>query len=181
MEEMKKSLEDFMGEIDSPYLKSDEDAEAILVRMNKRNRAKEAVQREADAWHAKVNVWLAAKISSIDNANASDEAKLQVYAEDRLKNSKRKSVSLPSGKFGFRKGQPKIEHQDDVLLQYAKEANQKYVKVKESLDWSGLKKSCIIDHDMMIDENGEVLPGITIHPAEETFYVSVKEEDHEDK
>lgn len=43
MEEMKKSLEDFMGEIDSPYLKSDEDAEAILVRMNKRNRAKEAV------------------------------------------------------------------------------------------------------------------------------------------
>lgn len=116
MEEMKKSLEDFMGEIDSPYLKSDEDAEAILVRINKRNRAKEAVQREADAWHAKVNVWLAAKISSIDNANASDEVKLQVYAEDRLKNSKRKSVSLPSGKFGFRKGQPKIEHQDDVLL-----------------------------------------------------------------
>lgn len=174
MEEMKKSLEDFMGEIDSPYLKSDEDAEAILVRMNKRNRAKEAVQREADAWHAKVNVWLAAKISSIDNANASDEAKLQVYAEDRLKNSKRKSVSLPSGKFGFRKGQPKIEHQDDVLLQYAKEANQKYVKVKESLDWSGLKKSCTIDGTRMVDANGEILPGVTVMEQEPKFYVDAK-------
>lgn len=43
------------------------------------------------------------------------------------------------------------------------------------------KKSCVIDKDMMIDENGEVLPGITIHPAEQTFYVSMKEDTNEDK
>ena len=178
---MEQTLEDYMGDVKSPYLQSDEEAEAILVRINKRNRAKMAAQREAEEWKKKVDAWLYSRVNSIDEANASDEAKLQVYAEDRLKNSKRKSVSLPSGKFGFRKGQPKIEHQDDVLLRYAKEANQNYVKVKESLDWSGLKNSCVIDHDKMIDENGEVLPGITIHPAEQTFYVSVKEEDHEDK
>lgn len=176
MEEMKKSLEDFMGEIDSPYLKSDEDAEAILVRINKRNRAKETVQREADAWHAKVNVWLAAKISSIDNANASDEAKLQVYAEDRLKHSKRKSVSLPSGKFGYRKQPPKITHDDTILLAFAKEAAPQFVKIKESVDWAGLKKTCVIDQDKMIDENGEVLPGITIEQQEPKFYVDTKED-----
>lgn len=181
MEEMEKTLEDFMGEMDSPYLQSDGDAEAILVRISKRNRAKAAAQKDAERWHSKVNAWLEAKISSIDNANASDEVKLQLYAEERLKNSKRKSVSLPSGKFGFRKGQPKIEHQDEVLLQYAKESNPKFVKVKESLDWSGLKKSCVIDKDMMIDENGEVIPGITIHPAEQTFYVNTKEDSDEDK
>lgn len=189
MEEMEKSLakemgislEEFMGKVDSSYLTSDVEAEAILVRINKRNKVKESKQKDAAAWHAKVDKWLDAILTSIDQANESDENMLKTYAEDRLKNSKRKSVSLPSGKFGFRKGQPKIEHQDDVLLQYAKEANPKYVKVKESLDWSGLKKACVIDQDKMIDENGEVLPGITIHPAEQTFYVNVKEEEHEDK
>ena len=98
---MEQTLEDYMGDVKSPYLQSDEEAEAILVRINKRNRAKMAAQREAEAWKKKVDAWLYSRLNSIDEANASDEAKLQVYAEDRLKNSKRKSVSLPSGKFGF--------------------------------------------------------------------------------
>ena len=172
-----------MGDVKSPYLRSDEEAEAILVRINKRNRAKMAAQREAEAWKKKVDAWLSSRLNSIEESNASDEAKLQVYAEDRLKNSKRKSVSLPSGKFGFRKGQPKIEHDDTALMEYAKASNPSLIKVKESLDWSGLKKSCIMstDGEHLIDENGEVLPGITIHPAEQTFYVNVKEEENENK
>lgn len=178
---MEQTLEDYMGEVQSPYLQSDEEAEAILVRINKRNRAKMAAQREAEAWKKKVDAWLESRVNSIDEANESDEAKLQVYAEDRLKNSKRKSVNLPSGKFGFRKGQPKIEHDDSILMKYAKASNPQFIKVKESLDWSGLKKSCTVDGEKMIDENGEVLPGITIHPAEQTFYVNVKENENENK
>ena len=178
---MEQTLEDYMGDVQSPYLQSDVEAEAILVRINKRNRAKMAAQREAEAWKKKVDAWLEARVSSIDEANASDEAKLQVYAEDRLKNSKRKSVSLPSGKFGFRKGQPKIEHDDMVLMEYAKASNPSFIKVKESLDWAGLKKDSIFDGEKIIDKYGEVLPGITIHPAEQTFYVNVKENENENK
>ena len=62
MEEMEKSLakemgislEEFMGKVDSSYLTSDVEAEAILVRINKRNKVKESKQKDAAAWHAKV-------------------------------------------------------------------------------------------------------------------------------
>ena len=165
----------FVGTMYGNSLLVAEEAEAILVRINKRNRAKMAAQREAEAWKKKVDAWLESRVNSIDNANASDEAKLQVYAEDRLKNSKRKSVNLPSGKFGFRKGQPKIEHDDAILMEYCKASNPSFIKVKESLDWAGLKKDTLFDGEKIIDKNGEVLPGITVHPAEDTFYVSVKE------
>lgn len=181
MEELEKSLAEAMEAGNSMYLENDADADSALHKIQRLNRGIEWARKLAEQQKQKIDAWLEQQIANRQEAIASQENLLRLYAEDRLKNSKRKSVSLPSGKFGFRKGQPKIEHQDDVLLQYAKEANQKYVKVKESLDWSGLKKSCVIDHDKMIDENGEVLPGITIHPAEQTFYVSVKEENHEDK
>ena len=50
------------------------------------------------------------------------------------------------------------------------------MKIQESVDWAGLKKSCVIDQDKMIDENGEVLPGITIEQQEPKFYVDTKED-----
>lgn len=176
MEEMENSLAEAMETVDSPYLQSDEDADATLHKIQRLERGKAWAQKLADEQIAKVNAWLDKQLANRQGAIDSLQNQLQVYAETRLQNSKRKSASLPSGKFGFRKQPVKIEHLDDVLLAYAKEANPQFVKVKESLDWLGLKKSCIIDGDKMIDENGEVLPGITVTEQAPKFYVDTKEE-----
>ena len=182
MEEMKKSLakeigislEEFMGKVDSSYLTSDVEAEAILVRINKRNKVKESKKKDAAAWHAKVDKWLEAIITSIDEANESDENMLKTYAEDRLKNSKRKSVSLPSGKFGFRKQPPKIEKDDAALLDYCDHYQSEFIKVKKTVDWAGLKKSCTLDGNHYVTKDGEVLPGVTVTEQDPKFTVEVK-------
>lgn len=182
MEEMKKSLakeigislEEFMGKVDSSYLTSDVEAEAILVRINKRNKVKESKKKDAAAWHAKVDKWLEAIITSIDEANKSDENMLKTYAEDRLKNSKRKSVSLPSGKFGFRKQPPKIEKDDAALLDYCDHYQSEFIKVKKTVDWTGLKKSCTLDGNHYVTKDGEVLPGVTVTEQDPKFTVEVK-------
>lgn len=182
MEEMKKSLakeigislEEFMGKVDSSYLTSDVEAEAILVRINKRNKVKESKKKDAAAWHAKVDKWIEAIITSIDEANKSDENMLKTYAEDRLKNSKRKSVSLPSGKFGFRKQPPKIEKDDAALLDYCDHYQSEFIKVKKTVDWAGLKKSCTLDGNHYVTKDGEVLPGVTVTEQDPKFTVEVK-------
>lgn len=176
MEELEKSLAEAMETNNTPYLENDADADSALHKIQRLNRGIEWARKLAEDQKKKIDAWLEQQIANRQEAITSQENLLKLYAEDRLKNSKRKSVSLPNGKFGFRKQPPKITHDDTILLAYAKEAAPQFVKVKESLDWAGMKKSCVIDQGKMIDENGEVLPGITIEQPELKFYVDTKEE-----
>lgn len=176
MEELEKSLAEAMEAGNSMYLENDADADSALHKIQRLNRGIEWARKLAEQQKQKIDAWLEQQIANRQEAIASQENLLRLYAEDRLKNSKRKSVSLPSGKFGFRKQPPKITHNDTVLLAFAKETAPQFVKVKESVDWAGLKKTCVIDQDKMIDENGEVLPGITIEQQEPKFYVDTKED-----
>lgn len=176
MEELEKSLAEAMEVSKSPYLENDADADSALHKIQRLNRGIEWARKLAEDQKKKIDAWLEQQIANRQEAITSQQNLLKLYAEDRLKNSKRKSVSLPSGKFGYRKQPPKITHDDTILLAFAKEVAPQFVKVKESLDWAGLKKSCVIDQDKMIDENGEVLPGITIEQPEPKFYVDTKEE-----
>ena len=176
MEELEKSLAEAMEAGNSPYLENDADADSALHKIQRLNRGIEWARKLAEDQKKKIDAWLEQQIANRQEAITSQENLLKLYAEDRLKNSKRKSVSLPSGKFGYRKQPPKITHDDTILLAFAKEAAPQFVKVKESLDWAGMKKSCVIDQGKMIDENGEVLPGITIEQPEPKFYVDTKEE-----
>lgn len=176
MEELEKSLAEAMEVSKNPYLENDADADSALHKIQRLNRGIDYVRKIAEQQIQKIVAWRDEQISNRQEAITSQQNLLKLYAEDRLKNSKRKSVSLPNGKFGFRKQPPKITHDDTILLAYAKEAAPQFVKVKESLDWAGMKKSCVIDQGKMIDENGEVLPGITIEQPELKFYVDTKEE-----
>lgn len=176
MKELEKSLAEAMENNNSPYLENDADADSVLHKIQRLNRGIDYVRKIAEQQIQKIVAWRDEQIINRQEAISSEQNLLQLYAEERLKNSKRKSVSLPSGKFGYRKQPPKITHDDTILLAFAKEAAPQFVKIKESVDWAGLKKSCVIDQDKMIDENGEVLPGITIEQQEPKFYVDTKED-----
>ena len=168
MEELEKSLAEAMETNNSPYLENDADADSALHKIQRLNQGINYVRKIAEQQIQKIVAWRDEQIANRQEAITSEQ--------NRLKNSKRKSVSLPSGKFGYRKQPPKITHDDTILLAFAKESAPQFVKVKESVDWAGLKKSCVIDQDKMIDENGEVLPGITIEQQEPKFYVDTKED-----
>lgn len=177
MEDLEKSLSEAMETVASPYLQSDDEADATLHKIQRLERGKAWAQKLADEQIAKVNAWLEKQLADRQGVIDSLANQLQLYAEERLRNSERKSVSLPCGKFGFRRVPDKIEHDDQILLAFVKESSPQFVKVKKTLDWAGLKKSCIIDGDRMIDENGEVLPGIIIQQQEPKFYVDTKEDE----
>ena len=82
---------------------------------------------------------------------------------------------LPSGKLVFKQQEPEYERDDENVLAWLKEnGGEKYIKVKESLDWSGLKKTLTVCGETVADENGEVIPGIKAIEREPVFKVEVK-------
>ena len=48
-----------------------------------------------------------------------------------------------------------------------------YIKVKESPDWANLKKTIQVVDNKVVDENGEVVEGITVVDRPPTFEVEV--------
>lgn len=82
---------------------------------------------------------------------------------------------LPSGKLVFKQQEPEYERDDENVLAWLKEnGGEKYIKVKESLDWSGLKKSLTVCGETVADENGVIIPGIKAIEREPVFKVEVK-------
>lgn len=86
------------------------------------------------------------------------------------------SYTLPSGKLIVKKQQPKFETDDAVLVPWLKHnAMNDFVKVKESADWAALKKAVTVTDDgaSVVDENGEIVPGVTVTIRPDLFQVDV--------
>ena len=91
------------------------------------------------------------------------------------------SYLLPSGKLVLKASSVKYEHDDAQLLPWLKKNGKSaFVKVKESVDWAGLKKDLIpengfdISGSFIADDNGEIVPGITVTSTGQQFKVEVK-------
>ena len=103
------------------------------------------------------------------------KVQLMLYADTQLALSHKKSFILPSGRVGFRAAYPKIERDEAQLLEYTKQFDPKFVKVKEEVDWAGLKKRLKIDGNKMVNpDTGEVVPGVTVCKQPKKFFVEVR-------
>ena len=85
------------------------------------------------------------------------------------------SYPLPSGKLVWKQQSPEYERDDEKVIGWCKaNGDEKYVKVKESLDWAELKKAITVLDDQAITADGEVIPGIKVIARENKFSVEVK-------
>ncbi|MDF1510530.1 host-nuclease inhibitor Gam family protein [Robertmurraya sp. DFI.2.37] len=96
-----------------------------------------------------------------------EEVAKQVEAGKKPK----KTISLPHGKISLKKQQPEFVKNDEELFSYAKSTG--FIKVKESTDWVELKKKCSVYDGKLIDENGEVVPGVTVVERNEKFEIKL--------
>lgn len=82
---------------------------------------------------------------------------------------------LPSGTLRRKYPGPQFKRDDDKLIKWLKDRQMnEYIKVKESPDWSNLKKALKLTKDnVLVDENGEVVEGITVIERPPTFEVEV--------
>jgi len=101
----------------------------------------------------------------------------QYHAKQLESDPKAKTLSTPYGKSKSRatKEQPK-QVDKDALLSHVKEAGMTEF-IKEEVKWGDLKKSLHIHEvdgeSVVIDGNGQVVPGVGIDPAAISFKVEV--------
>lgn len=98
--------------------------------------------------------------------------RLEFYLKQEIANgSKKKSINLPNSKIKMIKQQPEYIKDERMMFDYAK-ANG-FVKVKESADWSAIKKVGKLVGKVLIDENGEQIPGVEVQEREDKFSIEV--------
>ena len=116
------------------------------------------------------------------------EAQLQQYFRrvPHKVTKTQESYQLPGGKLVVKKQAPEYERDDELILSWLKANDEeRFVKVKESVDWSELKKKIDVlqltadgervAEQVVFTETGEVVPGITVTERPDKFVVEVKE------
>ena len=88
------------------------------------------------------------------------------------------SYELPSAKLVLKQQSPEFVRDDNAVLEWChSQGNEEFIKVKESLDWAGLKKMVDVSGDkVVVGGTGEVVPGIEVVQREPKFSVTFKKE-----
>ena len=137
----------------------------------------EAVKREAEDLAKKridqIKTWLENEKATNDKQIEYLSELVRPFAEDKLKDAKKRSLKLPCGTIGFRKAQPKFDFDNDKLLPWAKENAPEQVETKENVKWGELKKTLAFEQGKAITKDGEVVPGVMVAEQPDNFYVQV--------
>jgi len=88
---------------------------------------------------------------------------------------------LLHGTLVLKRGGQKYERDDAAIMQWAKETGRAdLVKIEEKLNWAELKKGIAQNGETAVDtETGEVVPGITITQAPDTFSIDYAKKEKE--
>lgn len=130
----------------------------------------------------RVEKWRKSQTEALESDVNFFSEQVKIYHANELANDpKRKSIKTPFGTAKSTTRKASLEAVDkSVLLEYAKSSAQEYVKteVKESVDWAALKgKLHIVEKDdglIVIDEDGQLVDGVAVKPAETTFKLEVE-------
>ena len=99
----------------------------------------------------------------------------QVSGDGFTKETKtQESYALPSGKLVMKKQEPEYVRDEEEILGWLHANAPEFIKTKESVDWSGLKKTLVVSGETMVTEDAEVVPGITVATRPDVFKVEVK-------
>ena len=84
------------------------------------------------------------------------------------------NYKLPNGKLVLKLQNPEYKRDDATVIDWLKKNKKpEFIKVSESLDWAGLKKVTAAFNGALVDENGEVIPGVEVIEREPKFTVEV--------
>ena len=143
--------------------------------------ADEAVQKIAEAEEKikRMKEWFDRQMQSITEiANAEidyETTRLRTYFDGvpHNKTKTQESYMLPSGKLVLKDQDPDYDRDDEKVIKALEEKGlNKYVKVKKSLDWAGLKKNGSTLDGAFFLEGGIQVPGIKVIDRERKFMIS---------
>ena len=160
-------------EDDGYSIKDDRGAEYALKRIKE-------TQAEVDAFRAYYDEQIAKMQSRADGVRNFYEGHLERYFNKvpHKVTKTTESYELPSAKLVWKQQAPEYVRDEEKVLEWLK-ANDggEFVKVKESLDWAGLKKMVEVSgSEVVLADTGEVVPGISVQYREPKFDVTFKKE-----
>ena len=120
----------------------------------------------------KIKQWETTQNKQIGDSILYFEGLLNEYAiKQREIDPEFKSMSLPNGRFGFRKQQPKWEYNDEKVLSYLEQAGMNdLIRTTRVPNKAEIRKIFeVVDDKVINKETGEVVEGIEIEQREEKF------------
>lgn len=136
------------------------------------------IKQLANVERDRISQWEQGELSSITNSTSFFEALIQKYHSGKLaEDPKAKTISTPYGKSKTRASKEAAEKADeDKLLNYVLE-NGLDEFVKQSVKWADVKKTFkIVDisgEKVVVDDNGQIVPGVAVKPASISYSVEV--------
>lgn len=144
-------------------------------------KAKEAeIAKIAQQERQRIDDWEAEQKKSIQGDMEFFEGLIQRYhAKQLAENPKAKTLSTPFGKSKSRKSKPAPEKvNEEKLVEYVFE-NDITEYLKYSVKWGDLKKTLNVVQTekgmVVIDPNGQIVPGVAVKPEQTTFTIEVAE------
>lgn len=129
----------------------------------------------AKAEKERIGHWEATEKASLNNDIQFFEMLINEYHAGVLKEDpKAKTLSTPYGKSKSRKSKAQPDKANEAtILEYIEE-NKMTEYIKPTLKWADFKKSLTIVGDKVVDENGQIVPGVAIKPEDITYKVEVE-------
>lgn len=132
------------------------------------------INQLANVERDRIAEWEKGELISVHNSITFFESHVQRYhAEQLAVDPKQKTISTPYGKSKTRKSKEAPDKaNEELLLDYVIQ-NDLAEYIKNSVKWADLKKSLkiveISDEKVVIDDTGQIVPGVTVKP-ESIFY-----------
>ncbi|MET4562219.1 hypothetical protein ABIA69_003405 [Lysinibacillus parviboronicapiens] len=155
----------------------------VLRKINAANAKLNEIKSLADAERERINAWEKKESTGLVSDITFFEQKIIEYHSHVLANdSERKSIVTPYGKVRSITNEAQPDRLDDeAIFNYVMANELPYVEVNTSrkLQWGELKKTLKVvqqgNEQIVVDENGQAVPGVTVKPRTTTFKVEVDE------
>lgn len=126
----------------------------------------------------RITQWEQSELTSVHNSISFFETHIQRYhAEQLAADPKQKTISTPYGKSKTRKSKETPDKENEELLLDYVIQNDLAQFIKNSVKWADLKKSLkiveISGEKVIVDEDGQIVPGVTVKPESISYSVEV--------
>ena len=134
-------------------------------------------QAEKERWKAHYKAALDSVTASCDETIGRMEMFLHGYFKTvpHKRTKTEENYPLPSGKIMMKAQNTSFDYDEETVIAWLKEhKGGQFVKVKEALDWDGLKSTLNVMVETVADEDAQIIPCITAEEHEPVFKVQLK-------